>query len=120
MKCLGQGLALMNNKCLYIDCAAHLNFSGGISSLEVLSARKLASSLWGEERANGASDRRIRSGTGRGKAQNQKEGSGGDRGRFHGHPGYTDFSKIPKGRNEMAASHVLKISLLHFLLNHGG
>lgn len=33
-----------------MDCAVHLKFSGGISNLEVLSARKLAKAPGGERR----------------------------------------------------------------------
>lgn len=62
-----------------------------------ISEKTCKSSWWGEERATGASDRRILSGTGRGKVQNQKEGSGGDHGGLHSHPGYTGLLQNPEG-----------------------
>lgn len=54
-----------------------------------------------------------------GRDARRKEGSGGGRGGPHSHTG-AGLLHVPKGRGETAAAHMLKVPLLHFLLNLAG
>lgn len=97
-----------------MDLPVHLNFPGGISGMEV--ARNLASSLWGEQRATGDQTENLH-GRGCGRDARRKEGSGVAAEALTV-TRVRDFPMSRKGRGETAASHMLKIPLLHFLLNH--
>ena len=112
-----QSLALMNSQCLCVELAVHLNFPEGSSGLEV--ARNLASSLWGEQRAIGHQTEKSsvgggcgRDGNGKKEAEVATEALTSTRG--------AGLLHVSRGREETAASHKLKISLLHFLSNRVG